>query len=298
MNTTNFIQFKKERDLGAIITDTFKFLRLQAKPFFRAIVKTSLLPILLAIISVIIFSTSFSTFYTDLLNLDAINGRTDTMKGFNVIIFVFSLLAFAIFYLLAYVKITTAAIYYIKSYIDNSGIVDYEYVKTMVKSKFWSLAGLFVLNFIIIAVGIFFCFLPGIYLGVVLSLSTPILVFQEKSAMDSINGAFSFIKGNWWETFGILIVVSILVGVISYITQLPATIYQLIKMGIFIGKEDPTSIMTIYKDPIYLVLLVFSYAIRFLLYTVTLISTIFIYFDINEQKHASGSIDMIDSLGR
>jgi hypothetical protein len=40
-----------------------------------------------------------------------------------------------------------------------------------------------------------------------------------------------------------------------------------------------------------------SYIGKFILYAVTLISNVFIYFDINEQKNASGAMDKIDNLG-
>ena len=43
MPTNDFIEFKKERDLGTMITDSFKFLRLEWKSFFTAIIKISLL---------------------------------------------------------------------------------------------------------------------------------------------------------------------------------------------------------------------------------------------------------------
>ncbi len=40
MNTPNdYVEFKKERDLGATITDAFRFIRLEWKPFFTTILK-------------------------------------------------------------------------------------------------------------------------------------------------------------------------------------------------------------------------------------------------------------------
>ncbi len=39
MNKTNYIEFKKKRELGSILGDTFAFLRTQFKPFFSAFFK-------------------------------------------------------------------------------------------------------------------------------------------------------------------------------------------------------------------------------------------------------------------
>lgn len=292
MNQTNFIQFKKERDLGTIITDTFKFLRQEWKPFFTTIFKTSIIPILLAIAAIIFFTISFSDVFSMFLSTNETGFETNFGMFFLYFAFVM------VFYLIAYVMITASAMYYIKSYVDNEGLIDYQYINDKTKERFWAFAGLFVLTFCIIFVGAFFCFFPAVYFGIVLSLATSILVFFDNNPIDSIGESFRFIKGHWWETFGILLVVTLLVGVLNYISQVPATIYQLVKMGISLGSQDPTQVFSLFKDPVYLSLLVISYLIRFFLYTISLIATVFVFFDINEQKNASGSIEMIDSIGK
>ena len=293
MNQANFVQFKKERDLGGIITDTFKFLRLEWKPFFTTIFKISIIPILLAIAAIIFFSVSFS----DLFSL-ALSSNDGSLGDENLGMFFVSIAFLFLFYLIAYVMVTASAMYYIRSYIENQGVIDYSYINEMTKIKFWSLSGVFILKFFIILVGAFFCFLPSIYFGVVLSLSTSLFVFSDKDPLDAIGQSFTIIKGYWWETFGVIIVVTILVVVLNYISQVPATIYQFIKMGISIESNDPTELFSLFKDPIYLILLVFSYLVRFFLYTITIISYVFIYFDINERNNATGSIEMIDTLGQ
>jgi len=63
--------------------------------------------------------------------------------------------------------------------------------------------------------------------------------------------------------------------------SIPALIYQFIKMGTMMQGEDPTAIFEIFKDPIYLALNIVSYVFQFILYSIPLISTVFIYFDLN-----------------
>ena len=63
------------------------------------------------------------------------------------------------------------------------------------------------------------------------------------------------------------------------------------------GSGDPTVIFDIFKDPIYLGLLVLSEGFKFLIGTITLLVTIFIFFDINEQKNNTGAIDKINTIG-
>jgi hypothetical protein len=122
-----------------------------------------------------------------------------------------------------------------------------------------------------------------------------LLIFQDKSAIDAITDSFNFIKGHWWETFGVLIVIQLIIMFISVLVDLPAAGYQLVHIGFGLKEQDPTELLSIYKDPIYLLLLVFSYFIKFILYTVTTVATVFIYYDIKEQGNSSTS--MINQIG-
>ena len=70
MGQNSFVQFKKERDLGAIITDTFTFIRNEWKPFFTTIFKVSIIPILIAIGSIIFLMLSFSEMFDNALMLE------------------------------------------------------------------------------------------------------------------------------------------------------------------------------------------------------------------------------------
>jgi len=56
--------------------------------------------------------------------------------------------------------------------------------------------------------------------------------------------------------------------------------------------------MSMLSDPIYLVLNIIVNVGKSFFAIITLIATVLIYFDINEQKNAAGTIDQINSLGR
>ncbi len=294
MNKNTYVEFKRKRDLGAIITDTFKFIRLEEKPFFTMVFKTAIVPILLAIAALLYYSYAASGTFT---GIDFQNPGSNVNPFGNSGDLFLSIFLLFVFYIIAYAIINVAALYYIKSYIDNKGHVEYSYVRQKVKEKFWSFVGLGILIGIIVGISAFFCFFPAIYTGVVLSLATSIFVFQEKTVMDAISDSFSFIKNHWWETFGILLVVAILVTVLGYIFSIPVIIYELIQGFSILKNQDPTEVFNLFSDPIYLLFTVISYLGNFLFYSVTLISTVLIYFDINEQKNHSGTFEKIDDLG-
>ncbi len=291
MNDQNFINFKKNRDLGAMLSDTFKFLAIEWKPFFGTILKTSIIPILIAVCAMVYYAMSSLDFFGDFIRTT--DFETILSRDFSELSL--AILVLLISYLISYAIITSVALAYIKSYIDNKGVVSYQEIQNSIKDKFWPFVGLFLLVGIIVGFGFIFCFIPGLYFGVVLSLSYCLLIFRDKGVLDAISDSFSFIKEHWWETFGILLVVQIIVTIISYISDLPASIYLDQEMVLIAEEQDATKILSLFSDPIYITLIMISYFVRFVLYILTTIVAVFVFFDIKEQKNPSS--DMIDEIG-
>ena len=201
-------------------------------------------------------------------------------------------------YLITLVYINLSGMYYIKSYIENKGNVNEQDIMVNTRGKFWSFTGFAILAFIIFIASAFLCFFPAFYTWTVLSLGASILVFENESATSTIGKCFNFVSGYFWETFGVIFVVSLLVSVLGYVFQVPATIYQLVKMGIGFGVQDPTEVLDLYKDPIYLILYIISMVGQLMFYSITLITNVFLYFDINEQRNLTGTMEKIDGLGQ
>lgn len=277
-----YVEFRKERGLGDIITDAFKFVRLEWKSFFGTILKTAGLPVLLATASMIYYMYSFSNIATD---------------GYVAGTFI-AVLLMMVFYILAFVFINLSGMYYIKSYIDNKGKVNGEEVIKNTKEKFWSFTGFGFLATLILVISFMLCFFPALYTGTVLSLGASILVFENESASSAIGKSFEFIKGYFWEALGVVFVVWLLVTVLGYIFSVPALIYQFVKMGIGLGGSDPTAVLGLFSDPVYLLLNIISTIGQFLFYAITLITNVLLYFDINEKKNATGTFEKIESLGQ
>lgn len=296
MQNQNFINFKKVRSLGDMLSDTLKFLSTEWQPFFMTIVKLAIVPVLIAIAAAIYFLMQSNSFYGGLLDLNSLDGGGIEDINFNFSSILVPLAIFSFSYLIAYALVTVASLSYIKSYIKNKGIINYEEIQNDAKTSFWPYVGLFFVVGIIVFIGTLFCFLPGIYFVVVLSLSIPIMIFQNSGVLDSINGAFTLIKDNWWETFGILIVVQILILIISFIVQLPVGMYQGVDTAVMLQGEYPNELLELFSDPVYLILLGISYLVKFILYVISTIVTVFIYFDIREQKNPTSN-DIIDEIG-
>lgn len=296
MENHSFIEFKKERDLGAIINDTFAFIRENWKPYFGAVIKIAGPFILAGSILMVVFLGYYMGVAGEIANVSN-NGNPEDVFGLMIPMFGWIGLL-AIVFMFVYIVVSLTSLYYVKSYISNNGDVKIADVSANTFKNIWKFLGLAILIVLMIIVGAILCYLPGIYLAIVLSLATSIMVFEDKSIGDSISHCFVLIKGQWWNTFGVLLVVGILVNILGYAFSVPALIYQLVSDGTLMGESDPTAVFDIMKDPINIGLNVIAYIGKFVLSSITLIAAVFIYYDLNEQKNLTGTIEKIDSLGQ
>ena len=283
-----YVKFKKQRELGSILTDTFKFVRLEGKSLLGLILKIAG-PALLIVLLAYIYYMQVTMGNFDLLAA----GSSIEFFGLDILIAFFIMIFSGVaFYALMYGTV----LHYIKSYIHNDGIVNKDKITTGVKNSFWSLMGLSLLVGLITGIGAIFCLIPGIYFGTVLVTTYAIHVFENRSATDSISYSFQLIKGEWWITFATLIVIFILYYIITLIFSIPIIIYSLINM--FTISQEITANPADMFDWVYITLNVIGMIGQYLLYALIVISTAFIYFNLNERKNFTGTIETIESLGK
>lgn len=289
MQSKPYIEFKKQRELGEILTDSFNFIKFEFKSFFGTLFKIIGPYLFATMVFLGFYFYSFNGFF----NFDFESEGPDINPWF-LIIAVLGLMASA----LAMYGLTQATVlFYIKSYNDNKGKIDYNYIRKEAYEKFWSFIGLSLLVGLCLLAGLMLCFIPGIYLYPPLMLSFSILVFMNKGVTDAFQYGFTLIKDNWWITFATLLVLGILIGVLGYILQIPAIIYIWVKMGVFSGEMDAESMGGVF-DPIYILLNLLAYMVQFILQTVSLVAAAFIFFNLNEKKNFTGTYERIQDLGK
>lgn len=74
-----------------------------------------------------------------------------------------------------------------------------------------------------------------IWVAVKLTVAPAAIVVEELGALDGIRRSWSITRGNWWRIFGIILVVSLLVGVIAQIVLIPVSVLS----GLFTGVVAP-----------------------------------------------------------
>ena len=280
----NIFRFRKTRDFGELLSDTFKFLRENGKSFLSINFKICA-PFFIALI----LTNAYYTYVTLGMGFESYGNFT----GFLIPAFI-NLIAVFVYITALYLSVFN----YIKSYIANNGVVSEDDIKNGLKKDLGSGLAVNLIVGILIFTGLLFILIPGIYLGVVLTLALPILVFEQKGVGDTISSCFQLIKDNWWFTFGALIVFGIIMYLINVVFQMPMIIYMIVGMisGLDAGVESMAQSMQS-KDPILMILTIVASIAQYLIYIITPIFISLIYFNLHEEKNFTGTFENIDRLG-
>lgn len=288
-----FIQFKKEREMGETLTDTFRFIRYNFKSLFEAIVRFAGIPFLVLIFAIGYYA--YTTLNSGINALSLINNgasSTSSLLGNFMLGLIFMMVALTLYYAMLFGTIN----HFIKSYQTHQGKADIDEVGHGVSEDWSTFLGLGFATSIITFMASMFCLIPGIYIAVPLSLVYSIKVFDRLSFSEAISYSFSLVKDNWWVTFFTLFVMFILFYLISLIFQIPAGIYSFIKI-MTSSQEGTLSDPSAFMDWIYLALTVVASVAQYLLYSIVVIATVFVYFNLNEKKNHTGAYEKIDNLG-
>ena len=69
---------------------------------------------------------------------------------------------------------------------------------------------------LVVFIGFLFLFVPGIYIGISFTFGSYLLILWDIGLGKIITESMAMEKGNWWKTFGINVVMYLLVGDLAY----------------------------------------------------------------------------------
>jgi len=140
---------------------------------------------------------------------------------------------------------------------------------------------------VIVIVGMMFLLIPGIYFGVAFVFGAFIFVLKDGSFGEMMSVSMAIVKGNWWKTFLYLIVLSLLVGVVAYIFQIPYMV--LMFSSVFTG-EVPGAYEITFS-------LLLSNLGQYTLQTVMFVGIGMMFFSRTEEMEHTTLLSRIDQLG-
>lgn len=283
------VELRKSRDFGDIISDTFKYIRVHFKTLGKALL-LFVLPVV--IISGVLISSSFVTMmdFDSLANPETMDANALAQQTSSFLAkFFIGMFLFAINFILIYV------IVFKHMHFVDKGITDIT-PNMLVEGLGKNFIGIFAILFITATatvIGLFLFIIPGIYIAIKFSLAPAIFIIEDESISDALSRSWDATKDYWWFTFGMNIVMSIIMNFTSYIFIIP--MYFIIGIVAFASGDGADSMQSI--GFIISILYGLSIVVPALLYCIPISSQALVYFNIHERKTGQSMLDKIDSLG-
>ncbi|MCZ4223804.1 hypothetical protein [Pedobacter rhodius] len=277
------IEFKKRRDFGQIINDSFTFIRQHFKPLVKNYFIFCGLFVLGGMLSMLL--QQYKT--VNMINNVTPETASSTF-GFGA---QFGLEYFLsiLFSIAGYASTTVATLSYIGIYVKKGNQTPTtDEVWGYFKHYFLKVLGSSLLVSLMVGIGLVFCLIPGLWLLPFVSLVFPIMIIENGTFSYSFSRSFKLIKDNFWLTFGTLIIIWIIVYACMSFIVLPTTLFSMI--GLFSSTKPQMS----------LVFTMFSTVLQYLCQVFTIIPVVTItlsYFNLVEEKESTGLMERISNFG-
>ena len=275
----DFVNFKKSRDIGAILSDAFKFLRFELKGVFSAI--------LIYVGPMVLIYAISAAYYVGAVQRLAGGNIGSTNPFDNIPIKAALFMGISMLFAMA---MTTALV---NSYIWN-------YVKKgkngFTRDDVWEKAKPYIFPYmgysiavaailVLTAITIVIPFL----LFVNLSLIFVVSMFEKKGIGDSFSRSSQLVKNNWWFTFGVYILSNLIISAVSFVSGLIQGGFQVFQL--VSGLDEDVLLLQ-------MIIMGIMYFFQFFLYTYTFVVLAMHYYNLVERKEAPSLLERINRINR
>ncbi|GAB4036870.1 hypothetical protein [Spirosoma jeollabukense] len=269
------IQLFEQRDFGNKINATFQYITQNINSFILSIIYIAGPPVLLMIVA-------GSFLISDVVLLFG-SSPTNPLWFMNELP---AILVIGIGFLLSLLAVSLTTFAHLKVYNRNAGQpIQVSQVWEEAKEHIGAAIVFNILSTIVTIVATMFFVLPGIYVGVVLSLGVPVLVFENTNFGQTWNRCFELIRDKWWSTFGLALVMGILAGLLRLAFQIPGLL-----IGFLFSDVATQGVIAIISGAI-------SLLGALLLNSLVYLAIGFQYTNLVERQEGRGMISAIDSIG-
>lgn len=280
------VEFKKIREFGEIIGDTFMFLKQNFKPLMTAVLYLCGLFLVAGLVSSIMAQLN-------LVNaLEGVKRGTSDIDNPFAMLYNFSIgyLFVIIFLVCSYTSFYVTVLSYISIYIQKGNVAPtVDEVWSYFKFYFFRVMGSGILMSIFLVLCFLCCIIPFFWVFPAVSIFYPIMVIENASLSYSFNRCFKLINNEYWITFGTLIVVYIITQACTLVIQLPAMVIGMASS--FTHLEQPIT-------KTYAVATSVGQQLSQVFMVIPIIASTMIYFNLVERKESSGLLNRIESLGQ
>jgi hypothetical protein len=278
------VEFRKLREFGELIGDTFLFMKQNFKPLMKSFFALTGIFIVGGIISSMLAQLQ-------LVGIAQAAGTIYDDSPRNMIYNVgFTYFLSMVFVLLTYTSMYVSILSFIALYIEKGNIAPtVDEVWAYFKYYFFRMMGSGVLLVIFFMLCLILCIVPGIYVYPALTIFAPIMILENGSFTHSFDRSFKLLKEEWWITAAVILVINLIFYAFSTMVQLPAIIIMMV--GAFTqGERTITNV--------YAVISSISQQISYIFMIIPIICSSLIYFNLVERKENLGLFQRMDSLGQ
>ncbi|MBE5320564.1 hypothetical protein IM793_15460 [Pedobacter sp. MR2016-19] len=277
------LEFRKKRDFGQVINDTFTFMRQNFKPLIKVYFTFCGLFVLASMLTMLLQQYKM----VNIFNTIGVEGNTNKF-GLSSVYSIEYFLSI-LFSLATYASMSVAILSYIAVYVKKRNETPTtEEVWGYFKYYFFRIFGSSLLLILMLIISFVFCVVPFFWLFPYVAMIFPIMVIENGSLGYSFTRSFAVIKDNFWVTFGTLIVVWIIVYACMSMVILPTTLFNMI--GMFTHKTPRMSLtLTMITTVLQSICQVFT--------IIPIITISLAYFSLVEQKENPGLMERISHFG-
>ncbi|MGV3540552.1 MAG: hypothetical protein ACO1OQ_12130 [Rufibacter sp.] len=277
------IEFREERDLGEKLNVTFGFIREHYK-----ILLTSTLYFVLPF--ALLAGVASGLYQNDQLSLLAEASQGVGSGSYFGSLFMSLYYWLQLFFMIVSMVMMSLAVYtYMVHYMDYGQPAEISDIWAGIRHHFipvlYSSIGLSFL----VGIASLFLLVPGLYIGVACSVFVIVMVREEVGFVDALERCFYLVKGNWWASFGFLIIVFIIQWVISFLASVPAIVIYVMNILKLPGAENSLLLVSATA---------FSTIISLLLYSIIITAIAFHYFSLVEIKDGIGLLEQVEKIGQ
>jgi len=270
------VNFIRERTFGDIIGAPFQFIIQEFKLFAGTLLKFAGPFVALVFLTVSLLANDIYSSTVSNTNLS----ETTTIYGIllllSLILGMFSVLAVTHSYITLYVE-------------RGKGNFTKDDVGVLLKKTIWKIFGAGILTYVMVIIGVLLLYIPGIYLAIALTFVFLIIIYEKVSIGKAISRSFELIKGNWWKTFGLILVFGMIIGTTSYVFIIP--IYVVFILAAVSGTQISIG------SAVMVTLFVFLYFTAYMFFiSMQQIMIAFQYFNISVQKEGAHLKDRIAAI--
>lgn len=273
------LEFKKLREFGEIINDMFLFIKQNFKALLKVFVYFSGIFLLGSIVTGIYHQIGMQKELTSVSN------------DFSVFkkIFNFNYFLVMVFNLANYTALNVSILSFIAVYIRKGNVApNLEEVWAYFKFYFFRMLGSGILIGLFCGLCFLFFLIPGIYVMPAMVLFFPVMVYENASFGYSFERAFKLVKGQWWITFGTILIIYFITLASQSLASLPALIFTFISA--FTGGAKGLSNTAI----------IITTTVQYLCQVFMIIPMVGIsicYFNLVERLDSTGLMDRIGQMG-